>query len=155
MSERHIHVYRTTEVAEYHVDDDGIYEDDADMLRDVIEAADQGILDFEAADARFVAMVWDEENQLVVREVVGEGVKREGEDRYCEICLAKQFKTEGGWTCQRGHGGAGGISRTAANAERARRADARAERLGPEPEAVPAARPRTARVRPGARRRSS
>jgi hypothetical protein len=154
MSERIIHVYRVTEVAEYHVDDDGIYEDDADMLRDVIEAADQGLLDFEASEARFVSMIWDEENRMVVREVVGDGVER-GKDSYCEICLAKQSTTaEGKKTCQRGHDGAGGISKEAANAERARREDQRADRLGTSPATAP--RPKsTRRLKPGGRRRST
>lgn len=154
MSERIIHVHRVTEVAEYHVEDDGIYEDDADMLRDVIEAADQGLLDFEASEARFVAMIWDEENRMVVREVAGDGVEK-GRDAYCEICLAKQFETaEGKATCQRGHDGAGGISKEAANAERARREDARADRLGSSP--ATAERPKsTRRLKPGGRRRST
>lgn len=123
MSERFLHVYRVTEVAEWHVEDDGIYEDDAEMLADVLEAAKGGLLDFEPSEAGHVAMIWDEENRLVVRaieETLPDGA--EATDLYCPECLGKQFRTESGATCSRGHGGLPGISKAEVLEKREERA---------------------------------
>jgi hypothetical protein len=113
MSERLLHVYRVTEVAEWEVEDDGIYDDDADMMRDVLEAANQGLLEFEVSDAGFVVMVWDEDSRLVVRAVeeLPEGAEPTDEELYCPECLGRQFDTPSGSCCQRGHGGCVGISK--------------------------------------------
>lgn len=109
---RHLHVYRVTEVAEWEVEDDNIYDDDAEMLGDVIEAAQQGVLDFEPSDAEYVAMIWDEDNRLVIKvveEELPEGVEQL--DLYCPECLGRQRLTSSGPVCQRGHGGVDGISK--------------------------------------------
>jgi hypothetical protein len=128
MSERFLHVYRVTEVAEWSVEDDGIYEDDAEMFADVLAAAKGGLLDFEPSDAGFVAMAWDEENRLVVRaieETLPEGAERAS--TYCPECFGQQFLTASGLDCQRGHGDLAGL----AKAEVLARREARAEPAGP------------------------
>jgi hypothetical protein len=120
MSERFLHVYRVTEVAEWHVEDDGIYEDDAEMLRDVLEAAGQGVLEFAPSDAGYVAMVWDEDSRLVVRAVEESDLPEDAErtDLYCPECLGRQFLTPSGPTCNRGHGGCEGITKAEVLARR-------------------------------------
>ena len=133
MSERIVHVYRTAEVAEYVVDDDGIYEDDVDMLRDVLEAARGGLLDFAPTEAEFVAMTWTEDSAMTVRAVFPEGSAEAGkrasaiESDYCPRCLEAQFKTEGGVSCPRGHDGLPGIPRVERMAKLEERRERREE----------------------------
>lgn len=149
MSERIIHAYRTIEVAEFVVDDDGIYEDDDDMLRDVLEAAKTGLLDFAPTECEFVAMTWNEDSAMTVRAVFPEGsaeAKRPtiAESEYCPRCLEAQFRTKGGVTCSRGHDGLPGIGRV----ERARKLEARREQqqdLGGSPPPAPTRKTRTRR----------
>lgn len=114
MSERLLQVYRVTEVAEWAVSDDGIYEDDAEMMQDVLTAAKQGQLEFEVSDAQFVVMVWDEENRLVVRAVeeMPAGAEPMKEEMYCPECFGRQFLTLSGNICSRGHGGLVGIPKS-------------------------------------------
>lgn len=75
MSERTVHVYRVTHVTERVVEDDGIYDDDVDMLRDILEAARRGILEFERPDADFIAMIFEgDDNRLKIRLLEVEGL---------------------------------------------------------------------------------
>lgn len=156
MSERIVHVYRTTEVAEYVVDDDGIYEDDVEMLRDVLEAAGAGLLEFAPTEAEFVVMTWNEDSAMTVRAAFPEGsaeAKRKSsiaETEYCPRCLEPQIRTETGVSCPRGHDGLPGIG----HVERTQKAEERAERMldlaAGEPSSPP---PRTTtRRKPRARR---
>jgi hypothetical protein len=130
MSERVLHVYRTTEMAEYVVEDDQIYEDDTDMLRDVLEAAKANLLEFVPTEAEFVVMTWNEDSAITVRAAFPEGsaeaeVKTTREEaEYCPRCLEPQFRTTSGMVCRNGHGGLPGIGRV----ERAEKLEARRER---------------------------
>ncbi len=96
---------------------------------------------------------------MTVRAVFPEGsaeaAKRPsgGETEYCPRCLAPQFRTDSGVTCQRGHGGLPGISQ----AERAQKLEERRERqeeFGATGEAPPPPPPRrtTSRRKPRDRR---
>lgn len=141
MSERILHVFRTTEMAEYVVEDDGIYEDDTDMLRDILEAAKGGLLDFAPTEAEFVVMTWNEDSAMTVRAAFPEGsaeaaaAKKStgGETEYCPRCLEAQFNLESGVTCPKGHDGLPGISR----AERLAKLEERRERQEEYGEAPP------------------
>lgn len=73
--ERIIHVYRVTHVAEHVVEDDGIYEDDVDLLRDVLGAARQGSLEFERSDCDFVALNHGEDATMTVKLIEVEGLE--------------------------------------------------------------------------------
>lgn len=154
MSERIIHVYRTTAVAEYVVDDVEIYEDDTDMLRDVLEAAKGGLLEFGPTEAEFVAMTWNEDSALTVRAVFPEGSAEAErstavEAEYCPRCLEPQFRTAGGVSCSRGHDGLPGIGQI----ERAEKAE---ERRGFAPETpAPAPSPKRTTSRRKPRQRNS
>lgn len=74
MSEKTVHVYRVTHVAEHLVEDDGIYDDDVDMLRDVLGAARQGRLEFEPTDADFVALNFDEKGGTKIHVLKIDGI---------------------------------------------------------------------------------
>jgi hypothetical protein len=154
MSERVIHVYRTTEVSEYVVEDDGIYEDDFDMLRDVVDAAKGGLLEFSPTEAEFVVMTWwGEDSAMTVRAVFPEGSAEArkppaSEGEYCPRCLEAQLRTKSGVTCPRGHDGLPGIGQ----AERARKLEDRRD-LREEPGFAPPPPPRrTSRRKPRDRR---
>lgn len=70
MSERVVHVYRVVSVAEHVVEDDGVYEDEVDLLRDVLEAARAGLLEFEPSEENFLAVTFDERNVMRVTPIV-------------------------------------------------------------------------------------
>lgn len=76
MSERTVQVYRVTHVAERVVEDDGIYEDSVDMLRDILGAARQGLLEFESTDHDFVALEFDAEGGMKIHVIQVEGLER-------------------------------------------------------------------------------
>jgi hypothetical protein len=119
-----------TDVAEHVVDDDGIYEDDVDMLRDVVEAAKCGMLEFSATEAEFVVMTWTEDSAMTVRAVFPEGSSEAtapasgGAIEFCPRCLEPQVRVASGVTCARGHDQLPGISR----AEREQKLEERRER---------------------------
>lgn len=155
MSERIVHVYRVTDVAEFVVDDDGIYEDDVEMLRDVVEAAKQGVLEFGPPDAEFVVMTWGEDSTMTVRAVVPEGApkpsQRSRPTEFCPRCLEPQIVTRSGATCSRGHEGLPGISRR----ERDGKVEARREVAGSVEAPPPPVRRERSTTRRKPRRRNS